>query len=354
MLGLLHARGGLLDDEVRRGRLHAQWLAPGDEARSPAEVVRHLVGIQAQILSAASLAVRARTAGATAADVGSERAEGTLVRTWLMRRTLHLVAADDVSWLLSLLGPTLLARAARRHAQLDLDGATLERSVDVLLRLLHDGPATRAELFSGLAANGINPAGQRGIHVVQHAALRGVLCFGPDRDREPTWRLRPSSSDRTLDREQALALLGHRYRAGYRPSDPRDLAAWSGLTVTDAREAWRLAGDRKPDGADGVSDQGIVRLLPHFDPYLLGYANRDLVVPAEQVRQVWTGGGYIVPTVIVDGRAVATWRSDPRGRELVIEVSPFAEDGLGEEVQHAVDTEIADIGRFLGSEARRR
>jgi hypothetical protein len=330
--------------------MRAQWLTPGTAAASPVDVVRHLVGLQAQIPSAVALAIRARTSGAGIGDVDRERANGSIVRTWLMRRTLHLVAADDLDWLLAVLAPTLLARAGRRYGQLGLDEDTLGRSVDVLVDMLGDGPLTRVQLFDRLAAAGIDTSGQRGIHIVQHAALRGAVCFGPDRGNEPTWMSRPAGSAAGVDRAEALAELARRYRAGYGPSDARDLAAWSGLSVTQAREAWGLAGESHGD-LDRDGDH-VVRLLPHFDPYLLGYAHRDLVVPVEHATKVWTGGGYILPTVVVDGRVVSTWRLDRKNDAIT--VTWFGKSRLGETVTAAIDAEVADIGRFLGRNVIRR
>jgi hypothetical protein len=330
--------------------MRAQWLTTGTAAASPVDVVRHLVGLQAQIPPAVALSIRARTSGAGIGDVDRERDNGSIVRTWLMRRTLHLVAADDLDWLLAVLAPTLLARAGRRYDQLGMDDGTLSRSVDVLVDMLGDGPLTRVQLFDRLAAAGIDPSGQRGIHIVQHAALRGAVCFGPDRGNEPTWVSRPAASAAGVDRAEALAELARRYRIGYGPSDAHDLAAWSGLSVTDARQAWHLAGESHGDlDRDG---ERVVRLLPHFDPYLLGYAHRDLVVPAEHAKKVWTGGGFILPTVVVDGRAVGTWRLDRKNDTIT--VTWFGASRLDETVTAGIDAEVADIGRFLGGNVIRR
>jgi hypothetical protein len=354
-----------MDVDVRTERMHAQLLVPGSQAASPVDVVRHLVGLQAQIASATALAIRVRTNGASSDDVERERATGgRLVQSWLMRGTLHLVAADDIDWLVPLLAPTLLARAARRYAELGLDEATLARSVDVLGHLLESGSATRDELFEGLAASGIDPSGQRGIHLVQHAAFRGVVCFGASRGSEPTWTLRMSRRD-GLDREQALTHLALRYRTGYGPSDPRDLASWSGLTVTDAREAWRFADEteRSEEGTGGSrkgadhpreplqSKRPLVRLLPHFDPYLLGYRSRDLILPKAHSARIWTGGGYVLPTVVVDGQVVGTWNSERKKDGLSITVSPLGRRRPDDAVSAGIETEVADIGRFLQSGA---
>jgi hypothetical protein len=347
------AVAGLSDDDVRRARWQAQLLARPDASATVVDVVRHLIGLQAQIPSATALAVRARTVGLTESDVDRAMVPtGPLVRTWLMRGTLHVVHMDDLDWLLLLLGPAMVRKGSRRNDRLGLDAETLSRSVDVLGRLLSAGPVTRPDVFAGLARHGIDSAGQRGIHIVQHAAIRGLLCFGPDSGRYQTWMLRPTGNGPDLDRDRALAEFARRYRVGYGRSDPRGLASWSGLTVAETRAAWRSSDGAEADQAASHRQGGpVVRLLPHFDPYLLGYANRDAAVPAEHGTKVWTGGGYVLPTVVADGRVLGTWSGARRGRRLEVSVTPFAAT-WDDAVRTGVESELEDIGRFAAVEPR--
>ena len=116
----------MADLEAKRSelRLRAQRLHPeaAREATNVAHLVRDLCGLQAQDLSAATLAVRPRSSGLTASDVERARLEErTIVRTWCMRGTLHLVAADDLGWLLPLLGPVFVRKSQRRYDQLGLN-----------------------------------------------------------------------------------------------------------------------------------------------------------------------------------------------------------------------------------------
>lgn len=334
------------EDATRLSRAAAQWLTDPRAAASPHEVVRHLIAIQAQLPSAAALAIRARSSRTSAVDVATAYGSGDLVRTWLFRGTLHVVAAEDVDWLLSLIRQTITARTARRRSELGLDDTTLERSAAVLNEALVGGePRTRTELFAVLSAAGIDPSGQRGIHLIRNAALTGTVCFGPDRGHEPTWVARRPRPDRR-SRPKALAELARRYRTAYGPTDARDLAAWAGLAAVDARQAWSGAAGV---GARRDGNEPAVRLLPHFDPYLLGYRSRDLIVSAAHAPAVWTGGGFIMPTVVVDGQAVATWEAVRRTGSMSITVRPFT--SVGDDLRASIDDEVADIGRFLGTTA---
>jgi Winged helix DNA-binding domain len=337
------------DGRIRQDRLRSQLLTSGRAARTALDAVRHLVGIQAQIRSAAALAVRARTTGVHNSEVDrAVEPGGPLVRTWLMRGTLHLVASDDLNWLLAALVPVVLRASRRRYAQLGLDSATLVRATDVLREQLDQQPATRARLFAALRAHRVDPAGQRGIYLIRHAALHGVLVSGPDHGREQTWVRRDESP--RADRDEALVTLARRYRAGYGPADARDLAGWSGLPLAEAERAVRLAGEPDERADPRHAGQAAIKLLPHFDPYVVGYAGRDHAVPAQHRRSVWTGGGYVLPTVMRDGVAMGTWRSEPKGARVVVTIRPFDSGPLPAAVSAGVSAEVADIARFLGRE----
>jgi hypothetical protein len=387
--------------QIRRLRLRAQRLSPGTApAAGAAQILRDVCCIQAQDMFAAALALRVRGKGLQAADV--QRAlslERSLVRTWCMRGTLHLLAAEDLGWLLPLFGPLFISKSRRRYAELDLDEATLARSVPLIRdALTEQGPLTRAELAAELAAGGIPTAGQAIIHALGHAAMLGVICYGPDRahgakggqetfvaldkwiatgdsplDSRASGGAHDSASRAEVEgmaahqpatRETSLARLARRYWRAYGPAAPEDLASWSGLPVGDVRVAFagiqdelvEIAGDGLPYWIlaeqeawldEPEEDRPQVRLLPAFDAYLLGYRDRELSVPAAHARQVHPGGGIIRPALLVDGAAAGVWSRSMRKKNLVIRVEPFAP--LPRPVVAALEEEVEDVGRFLGT-----
>ncbi|MDQ3810465.1 MAG: winged helix DNA-binding domain-containing protein, partial [Chloroflexota bacterium] len=85
-------------------------------------LVGQVCGLQAQDPQAALLGARARAAGLTAAEVERARVEDrSVVVTWCWRGTLHLVATEDLSWILPLVGPVFVRASSRRYAALGLD-----------------------------------------------------------------------------------------------------------------------------------------------------------------------------------------------------------------------------------------
>ncbi len=144
-------------DAVRRRRLAAQLLA-GRPARSAAAAAGRLLAIQAQNLRAGRLAVRARTAGLTAAGVNAELERRDVVITWLCRGTLHLVCRDDYPWLLGLAAPTLRTGNLRRLDQCGYPPDRARRAAGLIVRMLADeGPLSRAEIGRRLEARRVRP-----------------------------------------------------------------------------------------------------------------------------------------------------------------------------------------------------
>jgi hypothetical protein len=120
------------EDDIRMTRAHSQRLY-GNRSHDVLEVVRDLVGVQAQDMSACRMALRSRTTGVDADGIRATYDEDrTLVRIWAMRGTLHMVAAEDVGWLVRLLGPVFVAADQRRRDQLGLDDELLAGAIPAL------------------------------------------------------------------------------------------------------------------------------------------------------------------------------------------------------------------------------
>lgn len=326
-----------------------------------------VVGVQAQATRPASLAVRVRTAGLTAGDVAQATAAPVpgVVRTWVMRGTLHMVTAADLPWLVSLLGPTTIKAGTRRRRELGLTDAICQRALEVLPDVL-DGPLSRADLVDRLIDSGVDVArsGQAPPHLLMYAASSGLICRGPDLGgAEPSYVLvdrwlgavtHPSAEDR----DASLHELAKRYLAGYGPAGVHDFAAWSGLPMSDARAAYGSLGDVAEridstmgelvalgDSLDGADASAAPRLLGAFDTLMLGYRGRDLFVAPEESKKVQAGGGMIAPTVLVDGQVVGTWRATRAGRGTTVTVTPF--DSLSRGSRAALERDAEDLGRFL-------
>jgi hypothetical protein len=311
------------------------------------------------------MALRARTPGLTAQAVNEARTrERSIVWTWAMRGTLHLVAADDVAWLVPLTTAPRVSNAYRRLAQ---EGITADQADDALMRidriLARDGPRTRNELAEELRRRRIRTEGQAIAHLLWLAAARGIACRGPDRGAETCFvRLKdwlPPLAP--VNREAALAELAVRFLGAHGPSEPVDLGTWAGLGARDTAQAWRSVEDRlielgtardprwmlRSARGPAPAPAGTVRLLPAFDEYLLGWKDRGFEVDRALLPRINRGGGWIHPVVLADGRAVATWGLERSGAVARIRVQPL--DRAPARLRTELRGEIADVARFLGA-----
>lgn len=338
-------------------RLTAQLLA-GRQPRDPVAVAERVLAIQAQDPRGARLAVRARTIGSTtAADV--DRAltvDRSLVISWLNRGTLHLVRSEDYPWLHALTTPQLVAGNARRLAQEGVSPADADRSVGAVERALaNEGPLTRLQLRERIAAIGVRTEGQALIHVLFRAALLGLLVRGPMAGSQQAFVLTRDwlGAPPPVDRDRALAELARRYLAGHGPAGERDLARWAGVPLRDARAGLQAIAPQLDQREDGLVDlRGRPpaaplpppRLLGSFEPLLLGWTSRDLVLAAHHRRLV-TDNGLFRPFALVGGRATATW-SMPKGQVVLTPLEPIApRDAM------ALEADAADVVRFLRDSA---
>ena len=339
---------------TRRAHLSAQLL--DNHPRADVEtVVAAVVGIQAQDITAAAMSIRARSSGLVVADlfraVWEERGA---VLTWSMRGTRHLHPATDIRWLVEVFGP-VFGRPGRRAEQLGIAGASCDRAVAALRdALAAEGMLTRPQVKERLAAVGVDVSGQAPVHVLQRAALEGVLCVLPDPHGQERYVLLDDwvPPSEVPSREEALALLASRYQRGFGPATVADFRAWSGLPAAQAELGWAAttggAGrPAVPEDAPDAARPCPVRLTGGFDTLLLGYADRSLHLAPEHARRVNAGGGLVRPVVLDDGVVVATWRY-VRGATDTVEVIPFR--AMSRRALDGIEREVRDIGVFLGRE----
>jgi hypothetical protein len=343
-------------------RLRTQRISATTFSR-PAEVVAWLGAVQAQDYLGALWAVGLRLEDARELDVERALSDGSIVRTWPLRGTLHFVAGPDARWMIELLAPRAVARAAGRLRQLGLDDATITRARRVLEKSLEGGKRlTRPAAYETLERAKVSMAGQRGIHILWRLAQECAVCFGPREGKQQTlvlfeeWLPRA----RRLLGEEALAELARRYFTGHGPATLADFAWWAGLKVSDARVAVHAAGKQLEQETVGgrthwsspsaTTSPGSRRprahLLPAFDELLVGYADRGAVLDEARRLRVNAGGGILKPTIVVDGQVVGTWKRRLARGGVIFSPSTFAP--LAKPHAEAVARALRRYEAFLG------
>ena len=371
-------------------RLAAQGIRPTSTrpAPGPVDVVRSLTALQGQDFPGALWSIGLRAPGSTRADVEAAFNSGELVRSWPLRGTLHVSAAEDLGWILALTGDRMAKSMTTRHRQLDITTPDVGRAGELALGRLEQngGRASRDDLFAVFERAGQKTAAQRGIHLLWLLCIEGTLVQGPMNTAAGNgntqffvnareWIKNP----RILTREQALAELALRYFRSHGPATVKDFQWWTKLTLKDintglaqlknelvsldcdgvqywlAPETAEMLGGTAPQRVASGATAGSrsVLLLPGFDEYLLGYIDRSAALaPHHAPLTVPGNNGMFKATVVVDGQVSGTWRkaqgAAEKQRELAGVVLPelFAE--LGPARFKALEKSAKAYARWVG------
>ncbi|MGA1837738.1 winged helix DNA-binding domain-containing protein [Herbiconiux sp. 11R-BC] len=392
--------------EVLRLRLESQWIARVPSSAAAARpgaagitaVAAHLLATQAQDFAQGVWALGVRSPGATRDDVTAALDSAQVVRSWPMRGTLHFCTPDDLRWMLALTAERTVRSAAARHRDLHLDDDTFARAADIAAGELRGGGAlSREEFLAALTAGGVDPAGQRGMHIIWRLAHDGLLCWGPTSGTQQALVLLDewAPARREPSRDEALGEFVLRYFGGHGPATLDDFCWWSKSTVADAKRGFERVRDRldelvidgtsywmrADDGwteetADATGTAGIaseagttsevgstgthrgrgagaspirggVHALPGFDEYLLGYRERSHALPAEHADRIVPGGnGIFLPMLVSKGRIVGTWRRSVSTKAVTL-TPEFFEAPTAAELR-GVERAFARYGQFLG------
>ena len=350
-----------------RARFAAQRLSDGARlGADPAAVATAVCGVQAQELNAGLLSLRARSVGLTRENaIAAFDRGGSMAWTWLMRGTLHVCAADDLRWMLSLFGPLNAKRDAARRAQVGLDDDAYARGLRVMRNALGNGPLTRHDLREALLAHHVDVLRdpQALIHMIALAAARGLIVVLPPVGRDNRFALLDDwiAPAPAREHEAAEAELARRYFRAFGPASIADFRAWAGIPAPMAQRATSLVGGELEEvegpppallrlrgtGQNGAAPRATtVRLLPRWDTYVLGYRSRDLMLhPAHSPRVCI--GGVIKPTMCAEGSIIGSWELRRERTGWRLEPMPFGNETRA--VRAAVVAETDNIASFLGS-----
>ncbi|GAB3388793.1 winged helix DNA-binding domain-containing protein [Humibacter soli] len=348
---------------VARARALSHLLARRDDD-GPASVAAHLLATQAQAFGPARWALGARSGTATLAEVNELFDGGTLVRTWTMRGTLHIVSAADAMLMLNVTADKQrhLAEPVMRRDGMDAD--VVSRAFRALEDAIGDqGPLDRKRAMDVMDAGGVNTEGGRGYHLIREAALGGLVVWGPVSGTQQSLVLTDQWLPPTarIERDEAIVLILLRYLELRSPATVRDFAWWLGITLTEARRALAAAGDSvvpsdagvdflalagAVDSADRPEPRNTAALLPAFDEYLLGYQDRSSVLGEHRKALVMgTANGVFQPIIVLDGVVAGTWRPETSAAGLRVILSPFAP--LSSRAAQRLAREAARYARFL-------
>lgn len=322
---------------------------------APAAAIRLLTPLQGQHPPAPYLALAARLEGFARADLEAALASRSVVKTTIMRLTLHVAAAGDYPAYAQFTRLTRMRHWRSTYAHLD------EAEVAAELGAWLSKPRTNLEIrervgrYDGVADDAPTP-------VIFARTLLPLVQLPPagfwDDRRRASFVLDPRPLPDPVD---AAALVLSRYLAAFGPASRRDVAAWAGVAQRDFADAWQRVATvsyRDERGVELLDLPGLplpppstrppVRLLANWDQPLLAYADRERIIPAELLPLQLTLSGD--PTVTVDGRVAASWELRREHDAVEVAVTPHVE--LSRSARAAIRAEALRTARFCEPDAR--
>lgn len=327
--------------QVLAWRMARQSLVPRT-SEPAAQIVGRCAGIQAQVHSAAVLAVAQRRRAPKPGEVDRALWQyRSIVKTWAMRGTLHLLAADDlpnVVATLRTLHPWTAPSWERYHG---VKAAEVEKAREAIGEALDGRVLTREELGAEVAERVRSKRvterlGSGWGELLKPAAYAGLLIQGPPKDGRVTYT-RPDTwlgSWSEPDPAEAGAALARSYLHAHGPARMQDVGAWWARQPASKVKKWfealrdelvevNVEGRKSLLLSSNVESlrrqkpNAEARLLPAFDQYVLAAA-RDIeaLVPPAHRTDVFRTAGWIAPTVVLGSRIVGTWAAEGGTVEL--------------------------------------
>jgi hypothetical protein len=322
-------------------------------------------------MSAAELSLWARVENLDREDIAQAlQKDRSLVKTWCMRGSSHLLASADLPIFVGGLMRSGLRREREWFRRYGVSDAEMDGMARAVVDALGAEILTRKELSKRVVER-VGAKAKRWVEhswggIVKRACLQGLVVFGPNQGREVTFVRRKEWLPRVMDLqvEEAEAMLLQRYLHGYGPASLADFAAWSGMTLSDAMPIRERVGNdvlevkvedktclalkedlkllQNVEALDFEDDSA--RMLPSFDCYMLGYRDKSHIVDEAYYKLVYRKAGWLSPVVLVKGRAKGIWSWKKKRNRLHVTIQLF--DRIRESARKQVEEEVADLARF--------
>ena len=355
--------------QVAAFRLRRQQLIGGRKRKLP-ELVRALNGVQAQVMSAAELALRVRADDITSQDIRTALWQRrSLVKTSAMRQTLHLLPSSDLSLYIAALRQSRMNALLRGMERFGINQHELESFNETVVAALQSGPRTQRDLTKELRKN----AGKKlrawmdeFWSPVRPAMVAGLICYGQEQGREATL-LRVDqwlSGQKPVAEEQAKQTLLERYLKAYGPATVKDFAYWSGMPVKEASAVWTSLLDRMSEVSlegqrafilaedlkilrEAELQEPVVRLLPYFDVYLLAHATKDHLIEPRYYKRVFRNQWWISQVVMLNGKIIGVWSRAKSKTEVRVKTEIFRKPARAERLR--LEEEVERVERLLST-----
>jgi hypothetical protein len=342
----------------------------------PADVVtisRDMCGVQAQVMSAAYLQVWTRNHAITRAQVETALWKSrTLVKTSLMRQTLHLIPADEFWLYIAALKPSRMAQALRVMARCGIEREEAEAVTPLIMEALSTGALGKAAISAAVrpkVSKRVRSWMEKVSSIVRVPVAAGLVCYGAGDNNEVSFirvdHWLPKLKSKPISATEAQSELFRKYLGAYGPATLTDFSHWAGISMQEVKPLRALVepgllevpGDRKgcflqcEDVTDINANPGsetCIRLLPYFDSYLLAHREKAHLLSEKHYKRVYRNQGWISPVVLIAGVIAGVWSYKLQNRKLLVTIEPFGK--LSRSARAGIERETEHLALYFGGE----
>lgn len=325
--------------EISNHRLISQKLDKTSR-NSPVEIVKHLGAMQAQDYAMAKWAIGSRC-DATEKEIEEAINSGKIIRTHILRPTWHLVAAEDIYWMLDVSGPQVKRIILAETKKYGCDEKEFDKINSAIEKILTgNNHLTREEIIQELNVKKFSGDYKLSpVLIMMYAELDGVVCNGKMKGKKMTYALleeRVPKPKTKLTKEEALAKLAQRYFESRGPATVADFSHWSGFSTTICKSAINAVLLQlnsfiidnqtylfRKNYANPDNFRESVHFLAAFDEYLISYKNRESSILLEHQPKAFTKNGIFKPTIVENGKVIGTWKRTIKKDYVKIETEFF-------------------------------
>ena len=358
--------------QVHTWRLSQHGLTPRLNRENFVEIVTRTGGIQAQVMSAAELALFTRVEGLSPQDIRSALwQDRSLIKTWAMRGTLHLLSASELPLYVAARDWHSTSAWSNYFAEFDLTTPAQQESfLSAVPHVLEQGPMTRQQLADAVAKHtgiaqvrNLIAEGNWG-SPLKPSAYRGDLCFGPNQGQNVTF-VNPKTwvgSWQPIEPELALKQFVRLYLQAYGPATPEDFARWWGGKITQAKklfksmkdelaevevEGWQAFALRSTlEPLQSLAAAETIHFLPLFDAYTLGLGRGIEPLLSQAYKNlVFRPQGWISAVVLLNGSIQGVWQHTVRRLQTVVKVRLFSPPTAP--IRKGIEAEAERLGDFF-------
>jgi len=361
---------GIRSEKIASFRLRRHHLLDAPpENQDAITICRDVCGVQAQVMSAAYLQLWARNHAITRAQIENELWKTrTLLKTSLMRQTLHLIPTDEFPLYIAALRPSRFAQAMRVMDRCGITRDESEALIPLIMETLAAGPLSRPAIAAAIrpkASKRVRFWMENSWSLVRLPVAEGLICYGRGEGnsivfiRTDHWL--PKLKRERMSATEAQCTLLRKYLRAYGPATLNDFSHWAGIPMQEVRplrallepDLAEIPGDKKNflllrEDVEVLYNSPVakdsIHLLPLFDSYLLAHQEKDHLLSAKHYKRVYRNQGWISPVVLINGVIAGVWSHKLQGNRLLLTIEPFGK--LSKKERAGIEREAESLALY--------